>query len=145
MAKKTEQVVEKTEKTEKIEIIRGRMPAAIVYLIKFAAEDMSVATLAAKFRTTVGKVSDIKASRNFAYIDETYAMSESDLEAARAYADQLGEPVVSELESIKIGSPEAIFDYEAARTASRTRKPNSEAEEVSDEEVSDGDLLELTD
>ena len=54
------------EKTNKYEIIRGRMPKPVVLLIKAElAKGAKIAELAEKYRTTYGKINDIAKERCF--------------------------------------------------------------------------------
>src|SRR5690606_19265947 len=51
------------------EIIRGRMPVAVVALARFGkTKDLAVKAQAEAFGTTVGKIDDIRKNRNFAYV-----------------------------------------------------------------------------
>ena len=70
---------EKAPKAPKVEIIRGRMPLPIVFMIKFNTEGETDGAVAAKFRTTNGKVSDIRKSKNFGYITDSYVCNQDRL------------------------------------------------------------------
>lgn len=63
-------------------IARGRMAAALVYLIKFQ-EEGSDSEIAAKYCTTPGKVNDIRKNRNFKYITKDLRFTEAEVQEAR--------------------------------------------------------------
>ena len=143
----------------KIEIIRGRMPLPIVQMIKFADKGLTDGALAAKFRTTNGKVSDIRKNRNFGYIGEDYTPSADMISKAKDYAGQLEDKsVLKDLEAMKPATDEQNAAFDAARKASRPVKakkegapaekkvatPASAKVEGSQETVSDEELEGLT-
>lgn len=90
MAKKNKEVQAEVTPVVAVDIIRGRMLLPIVYLIKFKEEGTD-AELAARYRTTGGKVSDIKGNRNFGYIKAESRFSADDINEAVQFAEQLGE------------------------------------------------------
>jgi hypothetical protein len=54
-------------------IIRGRMPVAVVHIVRFGSHrNEATGDLAKMFGTTVGKIDDIKKNRNFAYIKSDF-------------------------------------------------------------------------
>jgi len=63
-------------------IARGRMAAALVYLIKFQ-EEGSDSEIAAKYCTTPGKVNDIRKNRNFKYITKDLRFTEAEVQEAK--------------------------------------------------------------
>ncbi len=145
----------------KQDIIRGRMPLIIVSLIKFADAGMTDGALATKFRTTNGKVSDIRKSRNFGYIDENFKPNADMKAKAAEFAAQLDDKTVLEaVEATPIGTDEELAAFEATRKASRPGRkaapvvPAAEgaegavaeepAGEVAGGDVTDGDLAGLT-
>ena len=138
--KATPEVTEEAAKVEvpKIEILRGRMLLPIVFCIKFL-DTGTDAELAARYRTTGGKVSDIVNNRNFGYVSEATRFAGDDINAAVIFAEQLGEgeAVVKGLLSKLVHGNEA--DAEAIKTAragARKTKPKAEtAPEVATEEV----------
>lgn len=68
-------VKEKTPKVA-VPIIRGRMPIAVVYVIKFGVnKDLSIPELSTMYGTTSGKISDIKKNYNFQYLKEDFKPS----------------------------------------------------------------------
>lgn len=119
----------KTENTEKkeekvvVEIIRGRMPLPIVHAIKFGPADETDGALAAKFRTTNGKISDIRKERNFGYIKEDYVPSEEQLAKAKAYAEQLKDKsILKAISKVKPATAEQNAAFDALRKAERKGK-----------------------
>jgi len=82
---------DKNEKAPKVEveIIRGRMPVAIAAAIKLGENsEAKDSELASKYRTTNGKIADIRADRNFAYIDKEFHPNKEQVDQAKAYAEQ---------------------------------------------------------
>jgi hypothetical protein len=73
----------------KLNIINGRLPLALVHMIRFHADvtPMSTADKAKMFGTSVGKVFDIVKGRNFGYIDATYKPSAEEAAAAKAWCE----------------------------------------------------------
>ncbi len=149
---------DKKDKVEKvtIEIIRGRMPVAIAAAIKLTeASDAKDADLAAKYRTTNGKVADIRADRNFAYITEGFKPTKDMVAAAKEYAEQC-EKTNSIMKAVKgfgVATEEEAEAFVTARKGSRktTGKPKaakpSKADEADDEadEADADDLDDLLD
>ena len=69
-----------------LDIINGRMPLALVYAIRFEeGSESKDSELATKYKTSVGKISDIRKSRNFGYITEDMNFSKADIDGALAY------------------------------------------------------------
>lgn len=136
MAKDKSQDVETKEaevvETPKVEIIRGRMPVAIVAQIRFAEGDATTSAIAAKYRTTVGKVDDIRKNRNFGYVDAEFKPTADQLAAAKAYAEQLGdasESVIASLEGMGLAE-DGGEAFEAKRSAARKSKKAESTEEA---------------
>lgn len=156
MTKKKEVVSEEVvEAVEAVDIIRGRMPLAMVYAIRFVF-DGTDGELARKFRTTPGKINDIKKSRNFGYVTEDVKFSQEDIDKALERAGNLGDDdvdeVVEALEAMGVATEAEVTALEEARKS--TRKPRGktadepgDSEEVlledADEEPSDEDLEDL--
>lgn len=162
MAKKKEvdgqnQVAEETtEKKAKVEILRGRMPLALVAMIKREPSDMTTSALAAKYRTTVGKIDDIRKGRNFGYVDASFCPTEDQAKSAAEWINKLDqeflEELMSNLEQMGIATQEQADAFAAKRKAARKTKTKIEAKsegelegvpeqpeapEVSDTEVED--------
>ena len=70
-------------------IVRGTLPRALVYMIRFEERGNKEADVARKYGTTTGKVADIVKGRNFAYIDEDYRPTPEDKDAAVAWLKQV--------------------------------------------------------
>lgn len=130
----------------KQDIIRGRMPLPIVAMIKFGSAEMTDGAVAAKFRTTNGKVSDIRKDRNFGYIKDSYVPSAEMLEKAKAYAGQLDDKsVLEKVEGMTPATEEQNAAFDAERKASRPAKVAKEAAPVETEpEVTDEELESLS-
>lgn len=130
--------------TPKVEIIRGRMPVAIVALIRFNEEETSTSACAAKYRTTVGKVDDIRKGRNFGYVDGDFVPTQEQADAALAYIDQLedAESIVEALAGM--GITEDGSEFEAKRSSMRKSTKKVVAEDDVEVEASDDDLEDLT-
>lgn len=161
MAKKNQENAENVEGTAalqpveapKVEIIRGRMPVAVVALIRFSETETSTSACADKYRTTVGKVDDIRKNRNFAYVDESFVPTEQQVADAKVYLEQLSDDnalnAIQALEAMGVAADAS--DFEAKRTAMRktTKKaePKDEVpgeEEVAEDDFEDSDLEDLT-
>lgn len=118
-------------KPTKQEIIRGRMPLIIVGMIKFADSAITDGALATKFRTTNGKVSDIRKGRNFGYVTEEFKPNADMKAKAVEYADQLDDKTVLEaVNATAEGTAEEITAFETTRKASRPGKKVVEAAPV---------------
>lgn len=154
---KNEKVTEKTnekvaeKKAEKkaapkVDIIRGRMPLPIVQMIKFEGEGVTDGALAAKFRTTNGKVSDIRKDRNFGYIDKDYVPSQDQIDKAKEFAAQLEDKsILKAIEAMKPATEEQNKAFEEKRKASRPTKVAAKKEEAKVEDKVDAeDLSALT-
>lgn len=70
-------------------IVRGTLPKALVYLIRFGETGNKEADIAKKYGTTTGKVADILKNRNFAYIDQDFRPTAEDKAAAIAWLRQV--------------------------------------------------------
>lgn len=121
-------------------IIRGRMPIAVVALVRFGNEkDKANKELATLFGTTVGKIDDIKKNRNFAYVTKDYKPSQADKDAAMAWLkrhpdyDKSGiDRVVTELDAWPVASAEETAAFEQVRTAARGQSPTTKEGETAD-------------
>lgn len=114
-------------KAAPVEIIRGRMPVAIVYMARFGnSKDLATKAAADKFGTTVGKIDDIKKNRNFAYVTEAFRPTAEQkaqglewLKRHPAYDAQEVDTLVNELEAIPEATADEAAAFEAARVAAR--------------------------
>ena len=136
-------------KVNKLDIINGRMPLAVVCVIRFHEDaDAKDNALAKKYHTSAGKISDVRKSRNFAYVDENYKPSEADIEAGMGWAgqmdergDQEGAAALSDALSALVVATEAETEaFADARKA--TRKPRGKKADVEVEEVEELEELE---
>lgn len=117
-----------TEKVVKVDIIRGRMPLPIVAMIKFGDAGLTDGAMAAKFRTTNGKVSDIRKDRNFGYVEASYAPSAEMIEKAKEYAGQLEDKTVLEkVETLKPATEDQAKAFDKARKDARPAKKEAPA------------------
>ena len=145
--KKVETPVKDAEKKEtpKVDIIRGRMPLLIVSMIKFGNDGVTDGALAAKYRTTNGKVSDIRKNRNFGYITKDFVPTADMIEGAQGYADQLADKDVAKaVKDTKPASDKQTAAFEELRKASRPGRKAAEkpAEAAGSGEDSPKDELE---
>ena len=136
---------ESTEKKApvKLDIINGRMPLAIVYCIRFL-EDSEVkdGDLATKYKTSNGKISDIRKNRNFGYVTEGMNFSTADIEAANGYLEKttLNGNTFTDDEKNSIStfvdslptSEDAAAAITEARKAARKSKPAAKGDETSE-------------
>lgn len=126
----------------KLDIIRGRMPLPLVRAIKFGHPDLNDSQVADLYRTTSGKVSDVRKNRNFAYItQETVAFPSEQMDAATARIEAIGEDNETAAEDIRAVMAEAnihvadeaeLAAFEEARQGSR--KPRGKKAEDDDAE-----------
>lgn len=134
----TEQIVE-TPKVA-VEIIRGRMPVAVVYLARFGdKKGESTKVKAVKFGTTVGKIDDIAKGRNFSYVTDSFRPTAEQktvalewLKRHPQYDAQNVDELVNELESIPMATEEEQAAFEAARVAARGQSPKTKTGETAD-------------
>lgn len=126
------------ERGQNPNIIQGRMPVAVVHLMRFGSnKGGATKDLAAKFGTTVGKVDDVKKNRNFAYVVEAtkFAQAQIDegcewLKRHPKYDEAGADDLVVELEGYTAGTAEEIAAFEAARTAARGQPVKTKEGEV---------------
>ena len=160
-AKKVEETTEKAlnpaQEAPKaaIEIIRGRMPVAVVAMIRFKETGMTTSAIAAKYRTTIGKVDDISKGRNFGYVTGSFAPSAQQVTDAMTYLEQLSDE--NALSAVKILEGMGLAEdggeaFEAARKASRKTSKKTEEAPAQEGEVAspsgdgtDDDAVEETD
>jgi len=121
--------VETKASAEPKEIIRGRMPLALVYLIRFGdTKDMSVAEQASLFATTVGKITDIRKGNNFGYVTESYRPTQADIDTAiermkkhPRYDEDNVDQVMVELEDLTLATPEEEQAFAEVKKANRAQ------------------------
>lgn len=128
------------ERGQNQSIIQGRMPVAVVYLLRFGEnKNGTTKELATKFGTTVGKVDDVKKNRNFTYVvadtkftDEQVTEGVEWLKRHPDYDAQNVDSLVTELESYVRGTPEEVAAFAAARTAARGQPVKTKEGEIAD-------------
>ena len=126
------------ERGQNPNIIQGRMPVAVVHLMRFGSnKGGATKDLAVKFGTTVGKVDDVKKNRNFAYVVEAtkFAQAQIDegcewLKRHPKYDESGADALVVELEGYAVASDEEAKAFEAARTAARGQPTKTKDGEV---------------
>jgi len=150
------------------DIIRGRMPASLVFVIRFVShgDDVKDAALAKMYGTTPGKISDIKKMSNFKYIDAEWKPSAEDVKAGKDWAEKMrnapwadehvkgfADDIDARLDALEVASEEELKAQEEARKGSRKpRAAKAESEQESSPEVAqdeaspevDDDLSDLT-
>jgi hypothetical protein len=111
------------EKAPPKEIIRGRMPVAIVALARFGKmKDQGTKAKADAFGTTVGKIDDIVKNRNFAYVDANFRPTEAQKADGKAWLERHptgAADLLAELEAVEVATPEQAAAFEATRSANR--------------------------
>lgn len=126
------------ERGQNPNIIQGRMPVAVVHLMRFGNnKGGATKELATKFGTTVGKVDDVKKSRNFAYVVEDTKFTQAQIDEGCEWLkrhpkyDEAGaDDLVVELSGYEVGSAEETAAFEAARTAARGQPTKTKEGEV---------------
>ena len=129
----------------KVEIIRGRMPLPIVHMIKFSTDGETDGAVATKFRTTNGKVSDVRKDRNFGYVVEASTFDQKMIDGAVAYAEQLDDKtILTAVKALKVDD-KAADTFKDARVANKPpKKDKEEKKDAPKEKVSDKDIDSLT-
>ena len=158
----------KKEKVLIPDIIRGRMPIAVVFAVRFGEQkDGKIADLAKLFGTTVGKITDIKKGNTFGYLGSAFIPTQvqkdeaiSWLKRHVAYEDGAVDVIINEVEAMDVATAEETAAFEATRiahkgqtTTTKEGKPANAGggnrmkaskvakEEVAGEKLSAGDLL----
>lgn len=126
------------ERGQNPNIIQGRMPVAVVHLLRFGnSKGGATKDLAAKFGTTVGKVDDVKKNRNFAYVVEDTKFTQAQIDEGcewlkrhPKYDESGADALVVELEGYEVATDEQAAAFEAARTAARGQPTKTKEGEV---------------
>lgn len=126
------------ERGKNPDIIQGRMPVAVVHLLRFGSNKADATKdLAVKFGTTVGKVDDVKKSRNFAYVVADTAFSDAQiaegvewLKRHPKYDEANVDELVIELDAYIRATAEEEAAFSAARTAARGQPTKTKEGEV---------------
>lgn len=111
------------EKAPPKEIIRGRMPVAVVALVRFGSmKDGATKAIADAFGTTVGKIDDIKKNRNFAYVTAEFKPTAQQKADGIAWLERHptgAQALIDELKALPEATDEEAAAFEAVRSASR--------------------------
>ena len=126
------------ERGQNPNIIQGRMPVAVVHLLRFGnSKGGATKELAVKFGTTVGKVDDVKKNRNFAYVVEDTRFTQAQIDEGcewlkrhPKYDESGADALVVELEGYAVANDEEAAAFEAARTAARGQPTKTKDGEV---------------
>lgn len=143
------------EKKEKVllDIINGRMPLPLVYIIRFEeSADAKDSELAAKYKTSVGKISDIRKNRNFGYITEGLAFTQADVDGANAYlakttlkgnsfTDDEKNDITSKLDALPVDDAAAAAITEARKANRKTSPKKDKADDAPAAEAGASDDL----
>jgi hypothetical protein len=120
----TENTEASTEKAPRPEIIRGRMPVAVVALARFGSpKDLSTREAANALGTTVGKIDDIRKNRNFSYVTADFRPTEQQKADALAWLDKhpsgVNADLRAELANTDVATEEQAAAFESARSSAR--------------------------
>lgn len=125
-----------TPKAPAKEIIRGRMPVAIVALVRFGSlKDQAVKAKADAFGTTIGKIDDIVKNRNFAYVTSEFRPTEAQKADGKAWLERHptgAADLIAELEAVPAATAEEAAAFEAARAANRGQSSTTKEGETAD-------------
>lgn len=118
---------EKKEKNLIPNIIRGRMPIAVVYMVRYGDQkNGETKALADMFGTTVGKITDIKKKSTFAYLPENFRPTQAQKDEGIAwlqkhvgYSEGKVDVLITELENTKVATAEEAAAFEAVRVQNR--------------------------
>jgi hypothetical protein len=130
----------KKEKQLIPDIIRGRMPIAVVAQVRFGAnKDGAVKALATLYGTTVGKIDDIKKNRNFAYVTDAFKPTAAQkaegiawLQKHVAFDKGAVDALIVELEKAEEPTAEEAAAFSAVKTAARGQNTTTKTGEVAD-------------
>lgn len=132
--------VQAAKTAEKVAIINGRMPVAVVALARFGnTKGEATKTMATLFGTTVGKIDDIKKNRNFAYVTGNFKPTEAQRDEGLAWLkrhpayDASGvDKLVVELENWPLASTEEAAAFDAERSKGRGQPTTTKDGETAD-------------
>lgn len=124
------------EKAPPKEIIRGRMPVAVVALVRFGSmKDSATKAIADAFGTTVGKIDDIKKNRNFAYVTAEFKPTAQQKADGIAWLERHptgAQALIDELKALPEATDEEAAAFEAVRSASRGQSDKTKDGETAD-------------
>ena len=105
------------------EIIRGRMPVAVVALARFGSlKDQPTKVKAEAFGTTVGKIDDIAKNRNFAYVTADFRPTEQQKADGVAWLERHptgAADLIAELQAVETANADQAAAFESLRAANR--------------------------
>jgi hypothetical protein len=133
MNENTESTEVKAERTL-ANIVRGQIPHALVYMIRFQETGNKEGEIARRYGTTGGKVADIVKGRNFGYIDAAFVPTQEQKDAAVAWLKQVPDydtngtdEVVTAVEGLNTATAEEAEAFLAKRSGSRKSAPKEPA------------------
>jgi hypothetical protein len=108
-------------------IVRGRMPIAVVAQIRFGNDKAEKAAMkAALYGTTVGKIVDVEKSANFAYVTATFKPTQAMIDEGIAYLKKhpkynegFVDKQISELEKTTVATEAEAAAFADVRKANR--------------------------
>ena len=114
-------------------ITRGRMPIAVVYMVRFGDQKKGeTKDLAPLFGTTVGKITDIKKNSTFAYLKESFKPTEVQkaegiawLQRHVSFKTGAVDGLINELEKTKVATAEEAAVIEAERAKAKGQTPKT--------------------
>lgn len=121
-------------------LIRGRMPVAIVSIVKGlleSGEDFNDSSLATLFATTSGKIHDVRKNRCFGYVDAGMPLSEDQITQAKewltkhpagAESNEVAQ-ITNLIDQQPAATPEQVESFNTARDGSRKPRKKKEAAE----------------
>ena len=123
---------------KKADIFRGRMPHAVVYHIRFNETEATNGQLAAKYKTTAGKIFDIKKNKNFKYIIKEWRPTKAMLDQANEWLKAAGvegvklnfQPITDEEFAKFKEAHKELFGTRGRKKGSKNEKPSDKVEEA---------------
>lgn len=120
-----------------LEIIRGRMPVAVVFLVRFEHASEAAKDLAKQFGTTVGKINDIKNNANFSYVTDKFVPTQSQKDEAIAWlrrhprydADNV-DKIVTEIDNLPLATAEQAAQYAEIAKSHRAQPVTTKSGEI---------------
>lgn len=121
-------------------IIRGRMPVGVVYIVRFGDQRNEASKdLAKMFGTTIGKIEDIKKNRNFGYVKADFKPTATQKEEAIAWLQRhpdfetgAVDKLINEVESLTLANDEEAAAFLAARVEARGTSVTTKTGEIAD-------------
>lgn len=135
-------VGEATVKKEPVlaNIIRGRMPVGVVYIVRFGDNKNEASKdLAKMFGTTIGKIEDIKKDRNFGYVKADFKPTQAQKDEAIAWLQRHPEfdqgkadKLINEVTALEVANEQEAATFLAARVAARGTSVTTKTGEIAD-------------